>query len=654
MNMSLFSRIDSRIKLLSESTAEDIKDVNSPEYSRVAAEDLLYNTIGPLTSMPRYSNEWKARGGTRVPEGFVPGGPAPRWTPNEITIAMAGDPELLGSKATGNPKHPASGMGSPIYRKARRIATHYKKMDILDDLYGNGLVQLAEKMRAGEDEGRGAFISWVMKPIESAMLNGVGSSLSIDLLLGIMGTSYIGPNGEIQRVLPKDPAVAKQFTKQTLYGIQGIKNPSQVKGINLKTPDGLRRAASVVQGKFRQENSEEKSPGNPFRPFSASYYKVVTELADAIESRDASKIEQAYINLDQLEEMAQDATISTLGASTGIGQAITNKDRSKTNRISILKMNVNREDLADALDMISTNKLTKIVDKDEDSIMFSMAAPVNQVNDMIQKLSKYGSAIVVRSESTGRVVSADSSEDEEATSLGSTLAAKEVKPSVDSDIIQTVLQKALTEDAVGLISKTPRFKEKVLSVVSDINRRLDRRDLDIEDLKGKLTATQYRYLLRTLGDAASNYPGKGNYRQNTSITRDEPSKAWWQPGEDPEIESLDEYGGEGTWESLWMREGQPRMGPTEIAEEMTREGTELKELGIPTKKTTASKQSVNTHLAKALGKFMLIRAIYSEQLGLEESKQYDTIDRRMILEGTDFIINRLRHTLLTELLRSFK
>jgi hypothetical protein len=298
--------------------------------------------------------------------------------------------------------------------------------------------------------------------------------------------------------------------------------------------------------------------------------------------------------------------------------------------------------------------LTKIVDKDEDSIMFSMAAPVNQVNDMIQKLSKYGSAIVVRSESTGRVVSADSSEDEEATSLGSTLAAKDEKPKVDSDIIQTVLQKALTEDAVGLISKTPRFKEKVLGVVSDINRRLDRRDLDVEDLKGKLTATQYRYLLRTLGDAASDYPGKGNYRQNTSIARDEPSKAWWQPGEDPEIESLDAYGGEGTWESLWMREGQPRMGPTEIAEEMTREGTELKELGIPTKKTTASKQSVNTHLAKALGKFMLIRAIYSEQLGLEESKQYDTIDRRMILEGTDFIINTLRRTLLTELLRSFK
>lgn len=652
--MSLNYRIDSRIKLLSESSAEEIKDVNNPNYSRVAAEDLLFNTIGPLTSMPRYSNEWKARGGTKIPEGFVPGGPAPKWTPYEITIAMAGDPELLGSRATGNPKHPASGIGSPIYRKAKKIASHYKKMDILDDLYGNGLIVLAEKMRAGEDEGRGAFISWVIKPIESAMLNGVGSSLSVDMLLGIMGTSYIGPNGEIQRVLPKDPVTAKQFQKVTLYGIQGIKNPTQVKGINLKTPDGLRRAASVVKGKFQQQNSEEKSPDNPFRPFSASYYKVVNELADAIESKDSTKIEQAYINLDQLEEMAQDATISTLGASTGIGQAITNKDRSKSNRVHILKMNVSQENMADALHMITSHKSAKIVDKDDETIIFSMAAPVNQVDSMIKQLAPYGSAIITKSETSGRVVSADTSEDEEATSLGSTLAAKETAPIVDKDIIYTVLDKAINYDPVALISKVPKFREKVLKIVSDINRRLDRKEMEIEDLKGKLTATQYRYLLRTLGESAGDYPGQGNYRKNTSIPRDEPSKQWWQAGEDPEIESLDEYGGEGTWESLWLREGKPRMGPTEIAQEMTREGVELKELGIPTKKSTASKQSVNLHLAKALGKFMMIRAIFSGQLGLEESKQYDVIDRRIMLEGADYIINSLRKTLLTELLRSFK
>lgn len=652
--MSLSYRIDNRIKILNESSAEEIKDVNNPNYSRVAAEDLLFNTIGPLTSMPRYSNEWKARGGTRIPEGYVPGGPAPKWTPHEITIAMAGDPELLGSRATGNPKHPASGIGSPIYRKAKKIASHYKKMDILDDLYGNGLIVLAEKMRSGEDEGRGAFISWVIKPIESAMLNGVGSSLSVDMLLGIMGTSYIGPNGEIQRVLPKDPATAKQFQKVTLYGIQGIKNPAQVKGINLKTPDGLRRAASVVKGKFQQQNSEEKNPDNPFRPFSASYYKVVNELADAIESKDSTKIEQAYINLDQLEEMAQDATISTLGASTGIGQAITNKDRSKSNRVHILRMNVSRENMADALQMITSHKSAKIVDKDEETIIFSMAAPINQVDSMIKQLAPYGSAIVTKSETSGRVVSADTSEDEEATSLGSTLAAKETKPVVDKDIIYTVLEKAINYDPVALISNVPKFREKVLKIVSDINRRLDRKEMEVEDLKGKLTATQYRYLLRTLGESAGDYPGKGNYRKNTTIPRDEPSKQWWQAGEDPEIESLEDYGGEGQWESLWLREGKPRMGPTEIAQEMTREGAELKELGVPTKKATASKQSVNLHLAKALGKFMMIRAIFSGQLGLDESKQYDIIDRRMMLEGTDFIINSLQRTLLTEFLRSLK
>lgn len=654
--MSWLSRIDARIKLLNEATAADLKDPGSPEYSREAAEDLLYNTIGPLTSAPRFSGEWKARGGTRVPEGYTPGGPAPQWTKYEITIAMAGDPSKLGSQGRNSPTHPASGkMGSPIYRLARRISSHYKRPDLLDDLYGNGLAILSDKMREGEDESRGGFISWVIRPIESAMLNGMGSSLSIDMLLGIQGTSYIGPSGEIRRTLPKDPALAKQFTKQTLYGLTALKEPTQAKGINLRTPEGLRRAASVVRGKFTQENSSEKHPDNPFRPFSASYYQVVNQLADAIEAKDKGEIEQAMIAIDELEEMAKDSSITSLGAATGIGQAITNKDRSRQNRVHVIRLTTSPDQHADAKDLIMRTKNTNLVDQDEDTIVFSMSAPLTQVDNLIDQLSKYGSAQLIRSETTGRVVSADTSEDEEATSLGSTIASKEDIPVVDPEIINTVIQKALTFDPAKMLAKVPRFKEKVFQAVAGINRLLQKQDIDEDDIKGALTALQYRYLLRKLGNYAENYPGKNVTRENTSIPRDDVNKPWWMAGEDPEIEPLDYLNKEGTWESIWRREGQPMMGPTEIATEMESEYAEFKELGIPTKKSpTVSKQSVNLNLGKALGKFMVMKAIFSEQLGLEESKQYDKLDRVLFKEGADFIINNLRRTLLEEGLKSYK
>ncbi len=654
--MSWLSRIDARIKVLNEASAASIKDVRSPEYSREAAEDLLYNTIGPLTSSPRFSNEWKARGGTPMPEGFIPGGPAPQWTPYEITIAMAGDPSKLGAEGRNSSTHPASGkFGSPIYRLARRIAGHYKRSDLVDDLYGNGLAALSDKMRAGEDEGRGGFISWVMKSIESSMLNGVGSSLSIDMLLGVQGIRYIGPTGEIRRTLPKDPALAKQFTKQTLYGLTAIKDPTQAKGINLKTAEGLRKAASVVKGKFTESDSSDKHPDNPFRPFSASYYQVVNRLADAMESRDRAEIEQAMMAVEELEERAKDASISSLGAATGIGQAITNKDRSKQNRIHTIRLTTTSEKFADAKDLIMRAKNTKLVDQDEDSIVFSIAAPLTQVDAMIKQLAQYGTAQLIRSEATGRVVSADTSEDEEATSLGSTIAARESASIVDPEIMNTILQKAMTAYPFEIVSKTPKFKQKILATVAEVNKQLGKDDVKPDDIKGPLTALQFRYLLRKLGSAIDSYPGKNIERENTSIPRDDVNKPWWMPGEDPEIEPLDYLDKEGTWESIWRREGQPSMGLQEIADEMIAEAKELNELGIPNKKSpTCTKQAVNTNLGKALGKFMIIRAIFAEQLGLEEGRQYDKIDRMLFREATDFIISSLKKTLLEDYLKNYK
>lgn len=654
--MRLLNRIDNRVDLLSEATASDIKDINSPEYNRQAAEDLLFNTIGPMTDMPIFSREWRAGGGTPMPEGFTPGGPAPKWSETEIVFAMAGDPRLLGSSATGNPKHPASGKmgGSPIYRQARRVAYKSKRNDLIDDLYSLGLAALTTKMKEGEDERRGGFISWVTAPIKAAMQNGMGSSLSLDMLLGTKGTQFIGPNGEVRRNPPKDAATAKEYRKVELYGIQALENPSTVKGINLNTPAGLRAAADVVKGRFREENSGDKHPDNPFRPLSASYYKTVMQLADAKESGDKEKIRQAMIGIDQLREMAIDSSTSTLGAATGLGQAVTNKDRSRSNNVHSIRVTVDRESLADALD-VAIKRGAKLVDKDDDSFIISLAGSLDKANTLITAIQPYGVGQIIRSERTGAVVSADTSEDEEATSLGTTLASKEEKPVVDAEILSGLLNKALTYDPLALVAKAPKFFEKVKDIVNTINQNLGKGEIDPSELKGPLTALQYRYLLRTLGPIVGEYPGKDIPRENTNIPRDDVSHAWWQSGEDPEIEPLDYIGKDGIWESVWRRSGMPKLGLTEIGEEMGKEAEELTELGVKHKKKGAvSKQSVNMQLSKALGKFLMMRAIFASEYGLDESRQYDKIDRVLMREGLNFIIGRLSHTILEYRRQTFK
>lgn len=670
--MSILSRLNKIVKTLTESSVVDTKNIRSPEYDRQKAEDLLFNTIGPLTENPRFSSSWNAI--TPMPEGFIPGGESPKWTKDEIAFAMAGDPSLIYTKSFGNPKHPGYGNrgGSPIYRIANRLARKYRKPDLLEDLYSLGLVALSKKMLPGADQSRGAFISWVIRTLESEMEFGVGSTLSLQDLLGYEATKYVDSAGNIKISAPKKEPERTEFLKThkilKLYGLEWVKEQTD--------PKALKQAASVVKGPYQKENSSDKDVGNPFAPYSADYYQVVMQYATALASKDEAGVDAALKNIDALVEKASGASTISAGAATGLGQAISQKDRAASATSHIIELIAsNPENLKQAESVVLKYK-GKLIDKDASSITFSLAIPYKSMERAVNELSPFGKVKYLRSERNMSVVSADATKDDETGSIGSTLAdTRGTKNSVDPELVQFVLQKCLSNDPAKLIAHLPRFKDKVSQILRSINALsgVDK-ELDINDIKGTITGVEYRYLLRGIAPfLGEKYPGMGTPRSKTNVPRDKPG--WWSPGEDPEIEPLDYIkkanpeadGLDDTWSSIWLREGMPRMGPTEITVEMTKEVEEFQKLGIPTGRQTkgdkpaVSKQSVNIGYQSALAKFKMMRAIFQDELGLSESKKdqrkvftedIDSVDKEMINETFDFLINSVSRILIDDIKKS--
>jgi len=287
------------------SNTVSFKDVHDPNYDRQDAENALYHTVGPLTDNPRWTQSWTSRGSVPPPE-FVPGGPAPRWTPEEVFMAMAGDPKLMfKSGAMDHPRSPSYGYqgngrsngGSPIYRMAMATARQYGRgsdKSFIEDLYGNGCIELSKLMHPGYDESRSPFISFAVRNIEGAIQNGIG-----------------GTNQGIQAMGGE--------SKTGAVGIRGV--------LDAKTPDQVRKYANQVKGKYQTTRSNDKNPDNPFGRYSAAFYNNCMMLADAMESGDPDQVERAQARLTQLSGEIEDSQIFVPGASTGLGQAISTGDR---------------------------------------------------------------------------------------------------------------------------------------------------------------------------------------------------------------------------------------------------------------------------------------------------------------------------------------
>lgn len=298
MSKSVLDRINRRLQLLETTVAVNYRDPHSPGYDRQEAEDALYHTIGPLTENPRWSNSWTSQ--TPPPPDFSPGGPAPRWTQEEVAVAYAGDPSLL-FKAGGmdHPKSPSYGPmgGSPLYRLAKKVSRIYNRgsdKSFIEDMYGNGFIELMKQMQPGVDESRSPFISFVTRNVQSAMEHGVGGTEQ--------GIRAAGGD-----------------SKSGLVGLKSV--------LSSDDPHRIREIADQVKGKYQTTRSNDKHPDNPFGRFSSTFYRVVMNYADAIESGDPNRVESARSQIDQLSDEIDDSAIFIPGASTGMGQAVSTSDR---------------------------------------------------------------------------------------------------------------------------------------------------------------------------------------------------------------------------------------------------------------------------------------------------------------------------------------
>lgn len=295
---SFIDRLDNKLKIVLEGETDYYKSQNFAEYDRQYAEDLLYHTIGPLTDSPRWAEQWTSP--SDPPDDFVPGGPAPKWTEEELVYAFSGDPQYLFQLgAKDNPRSPSYGFmgGSPLYRAARKVARIYNRASdksFISDLYSNGFVALLRMMQSGKDKSMSAFIKFAIRNVLGAMEHGIG--------------------GE-KRTL----AAAGFENELGQKGLKGILDETD--------PKKIRQAAEIVKGEYRTHSSHDQHEDNPFGMFSADYYNNVMDYADAIESQDEARIAQSRNYIKDLISEIDKYNLMIGGASTGLGQAVDTPDR---------------------------------------------------------------------------------------------------------------------------------------------------------------------------------------------------------------------------------------------------------------------------------------------------------------------------------------
>ncbi len=293
---SLAKKIGLALRVISEA-AEDTswKDPNDPNYDRQIAEDALYHTIGPLTDTPKWAQEWSSASAPVA--GFSPGGPAPMWTPDEVVMAMCGDPKYLFAQKD-NPRSPRYGNrgGSPLYRNAMGIARQYERSNdksFIEDTFSNGMLGLLRKMQPGLDEGRSNFIAFAIREIQGTMQHGVGGK-------------YGATEGD-DRVARAAEDVRRAVQSQ---------NPREIRDI-----------ISGISTKYQSRQSNDDNPGNPYGKYSSRIYQALDNYAEALESGNEDRQEGATNQVNQLLDTISGDASAIRGASTGVGQAISTADR---------------------------------------------------------------------------------------------------------------------------------------------------------------------------------------------------------------------------------------------------------------------------------------------------------------------------------------
>jgi hypothetical protein len=307
---NIIDKINRRLFQIAEDISDTSwKDPNDANYDRQVAEDALYHTIGPLTDNPKWVDSWTSP--SQPVPGFNPGGIAPRWSPEEVVFAYAGDPGLLFEpRVSARSPSYGRGGGAPLYRLARKISRQYRKdrdPQFVMDMYQNGMIPLVRMMQPGFDEGRSSFIPFVAANIKGAMQHGTGGSREAGLVAGGTSKGY-GSEGS--------------STKSITTGLRGLQAV-----LDSDSPEKVREMANQVKGKYQSTKSHDKNPDNPFGPYSSRFYQAAMLYADALESGNPDRIEAAQSQIMQLKSSIEDEEVSIRGASTGLGQAVSSLSR---------------------------------------------------------------------------------------------------------------------------------------------------------------------------------------------------------------------------------------------------------------------------------------------------------------------------------------
>lgn len=631
------------------------KEPFHPYYSRAYAEDCLQRILGPMRpDSVWHTAKWEPRASMRLgldpqtppPEGcapppeYNPGGPAPVWTADEITIALAGDPST--------PKGPRGYLDSPIMSTAKQVGSSRRNNEEIYELYTIGLLRLSELLKPGMDQARSPFRAYAVQNITLAMQNGFGSTK------------------ELNRA------------KMALKTLTTSSNLKEIHDIISEVQDPYRVVEPVWPA-----TKYDKDPGNCYGHYSGTIYTLGAQLLQALHSNDVESEDEIRSEILSSLEKLEELTEMTLGTKTGVFQAINTKrsqEKPWETGYRWLLAATKPSDIDLILNPRSATFRNKQFPYDingqREHTDYIIAKAIELQNALEAQDTAKVEAIKLevydhKPESTRvKLQSIDAQVNDDGHSLAQDLAATPDEEAVIStDVIAEVLRMALEGKILQMGSDQPlynindpndvaSFEREVVPLAKQLHQSIAGAGmknmpkpkglaLDIKKVSTPFTVLEYRAIIRILGKLAFDYPGKGKLRKHTDIPRD--VKGWWQPGEDPELEVIpaDEGEHEEIWQSIWLRNGCPSMGSKEVCTEFTKETTEFMALGIESafvdkylnkggkmsKDGVINKNSMSETVNAAYNKILIILALFGEDLKDINESKHDRVERQLLFEA---------------------
>lgn len=570
------------------------KDPANPSYIRSYAEDCLHKTYGPLRKDSTWSeDEWDPRASRYLlgfepppPRDYEPGGRAPVWTENEVTVAYAGDMGKAGDKDYKMILGPAN---SPLLNLAKKLARAYKidNPEAIQELYTNGLLRLSQLMKPGIDAGapgplrkdgtRGdptGFISWIKNDLEKSLISGFGTTKAEKRAL---------------TAVKKLVDVAGSKTKAT----------ADVDMVLSPTFEGTQYQ---IAPEYQEDgpNKYDKDPGNPYGRYTWYIFQVGNDLRQALISKDAERIDLLKRELQQKIGQIEDGNELTLGLSTGSMQAISTPRGTKNVPLTSIDKPIGDEGFS-AAETLVARSAAKTEPTPTEAAFFTVLEICLNLDGVA---SKY--------------LPTDPTEWNEKIAIPANKVHQALKLTKEGS-----LPKELHIERNQLLKSFDSMEFRcVLRLLGGLCANYPG--------KGKMRSS-----LGTPRHAA----GWWNPYEDPEI---EPIPEFEDYSDEEEEQDLGASGGslaqKGEWTSAWRLKGSPLMGNKDIADEFRNEAQEMLEFGIPSawadmveagNSKIMSDQTVNKYGLRAYTKLIVVATMYKNR---SFSESVDDIDRLLISE----------------------